>query len=80
MPRLVITYADDTLIFVKGNDHSEAAAQLTKAMVKVSTWLNNCHLQFDTFQTVAMFFLSKHRNQTQNLTSQFSFLGRKSKL
>lgn len=28
-------YADDTVIFVKGKDHSEAAAQLTKVMVNM---------------------------------------------
>ena len=36
----VSMYADDTAIFVKGKDHSEAAAQLTKIMVKVSNWLS----------------------------------------
>ena len=52
----VIMYADDTVIFVKGKDHSDAASQLTKVMVNVSNWLNNCHLQLNSSKTVAMFF------------------------
>lgn len=32
---IMIWYADDTMVFVKENDYSEAAAQLTKVMVKV---------------------------------------------
>ena len=52
-------YADETVIFVKGKDHSEAAAQLTKVMVNVSNWLNNCHLQFNSSKTCYVFCQNK---------------------
>ena len=61
-------YADETVIFVKGKDHSEAAAQLTKVMENVSNWQNNCHLH--------MYFLLKQINHTQNL--MFLYLDRES--
>ncbi len=60
----VIMYADDTVIFVKGKDHSEAASQLTKALVNVSNWLNNCHLQLNSSKTVAMFFTKAKKSYT----------------
>ncbi|KAK0138886.1 RNA-directed DNA polymerase from mobile element jockey [Merluccius polli] len=57
----VIMYADDTVIFVKGKDHSDAAAQLTRAMVKISDWLHNCCLQLNNTKTVAMFFAKTNK-------------------
>ncbi len=60
----VIMYADDTVIFVKGKDHSEAASQLTKALVNVSNWLNNCHLLLNSSKTVAMFFTKAKKSYT----------------
>ena len=58
-------YADDTVIFVKGKDHSEAAAQLTKVMVNVTNWLNNCYLQLNSSKTVAMFFAKTNKSYTE---------------
>ena len=74
----VIMYVDDTVIFVKGKDHSEAAAQLTKVMVNISNWLNNCHLQFDSSKTVAMFFAKTNKSYTE--PDVFLYLDRESKL
>lgn len=73
---IMIWYADDTMVFVKGSDYSEAAAQLTKVMVKVSTRVNNSHLQLNTSQNVV--FLAKQRNK---ITEPDVFISRqKSKL
>ena len=58
-------YAEDTVIFVKGKDHSDAASQLTKVMVNVSNWLNNCHLQLHSSKTVAMFFAKTKKSYTE---------------
>lgn len=74
---MMIWYADDTMIFVKGSDYSEATAQLTKVMVNVSTRVNNSHLQLNTSQNV-VFFLAKQRNK---ITEPDVFISRqKSKL
>lgn len=39
---------------------------LTKVMVNISNWLNNCHLQLNSSKMVAMFF-QKQITHTQNL-------------
>lgn len=53
----IIMYSDDTVIFIKGSNHSEAAAQLSKVTINGTKWLNNCHLQLNTSKTGAMFFV-----------------------
>ena len=58
----VVMYADDTVIFVKGKTHAEAAAQLTKIMVNISAWLNACCLQLNTSKTVTMFFAKNNKS------------------
>lgn len=61
--------------FVKGSDYSEAAAQLTKVMVKVSTRANNSHLQLNTSPNVVFFFFWQIKEiKSQNL--MFLFPGR----
>ena len=67
--------ADDTMIFVKGKDHSEAAAQITKFMVNVSNWLQ---LKLNSSKTVAMFFAKTNKSYTE--PDVFLYLDRESKL
>ena len=67
----ILMYADDTVIFIKGKNHSEVAVQLTKVMIDVSNWLNNCNLQLLKLLPCS---LLKQTHLIQNL--MFSFQGR----
>ena len=52
-------YADDAVIFTHGSNKLQAAATLTNALNRISTWLIQSCLQLNTSKTVCMFFSKK---------------------
>ena len=78
-------YADDTVLYVHGLTKTEVAAKLTKAMLKITAWLNQCCLQLNVSKTVGMFF-SKTNDCSENpdvlvsgekleIVKEFKYLG-----
>lgn len=51
-------YADDTVIYIHGNNVQQVSNELTKSLVKITAWLEQCCLQLNVAKTVGM-FLSK---------------------
>ena len=81
----VLMYVDDGVIYVYGKTKAEVAAILTKAMTKVTTWLEQCCLQLNVSKTVSMFF-TKTQSSTDNphitvsgenlqVVNEFKYLG-----
>ena len=52
----IVMYADDTVILGYGKTAEEVATKLTDAMVRITSWLNQCCLQLNLTKTVCMFF------------------------
>uniref|UniRef100_A0A8C6TXT2 Reverse transcriptase domain-containing protein n=1 Tax=Neogobius melanostomus TaxID=47308 RepID=A0A8C6TXT2_9GOBI len=52
-------YADDTVIYTDGKDHEQVATKLSKAMDKISIWLNDSCLTLNVSKTATMFFSTK---------------------
>lgn len=51
-----LMYADDTVLFVHGRFKDIVADKLTKAMTRVTSWLQENCLQLNISKTVGMFF------------------------
>uniref|UniRef100_A0A8C6V2B9 Reverse transcriptase domain-containing protein n=1 Tax=Neogobius melanostomus TaxID=47308 RepID=A0A8C6V2B9_9GOBI len=60
-------YADDTVIYTDGKDHEQVATKLSKAMDKISIWLNDSCLTLNVSKTATMFFSTKPNKKTYPL-------------
>jgi retron-type reverse transcriptase len=52
-------YADDAVIYTHGSNKLQAAAKLTNALNRISTWLIQSSLQLNASKTISMFFSKK---------------------
>ena len=78
-------YSDDAVIFTHGSNKLQAAATLTNALNRISTWLIQSCLQLNTSKTVCMFFSKKQCSTPDpaimlsgvklQVVSEFKYLG-----
>lgn len=64
-----LMYADDTIVYVQTKTQHVAAAQITKAMYKITSWLNYSCLQFNVNQTVGVFFTNREYDVVSNIST-----------
>uniref|UniRef100_A0A8C1Z289 Reverse transcriptase domain-containing protein n=1 Tax=Cyprinus carpio TaxID=7962 RepID=A0A8C1Z289_CYPCA len=80
-----LMYADDTILFVHGRSKDIVADKLTKAMTRVTSWLQENCLQLNISKTVGMFFSKTNRasfnpdiivaGEKLRIVNQYKYLG-----